>query len=194
MTSTPRRAGIAGTLRRTEDGKGAVRMEDLYDTDTEDLWSALTDPRRMARWIADVEGDLRPGGRIHARFTSGWDGPGRIDVCEAPHRLAVTMSPGTPGQTVIEVTLAPDRGRTRLIVEERGIPLAELPSHGAGWHAHVEDLAAHIHGGQAGDCTAVSASRLFHHCPAACLAVLLRFLPIEPGTNRPYLCQISQPA
>lgn len=151
MTTTPRVARIVGTLRRTEDGKGAVRMEDLYDTDIDDLWSALTDPRRLARWIAEVEGDLRVEGRIHARFTSGWDGPGRIDVCHAPHRLAVTMSPGTPDETVIEATLAPERDRTRLVVEERGIPLDELAYHGAGWQAHVEDLAAHIHGRQAGD-------------------------------------------
>jgi uncharacterized protein YndB with AHSA1/START domain len=151
MTSTHRDARIVGTLRRTDDGKGAVRMEDLYDTDIDDLWSALTDPRRLARWIAEVDGDLRLGGHIHARFTSAWDGPGRIDVCQAPHRLAVTMSPGTPDETVIDATLAAEHDKTRLIIEERGIPLDELAGHGAGWQAHVEDLTAHIHGRQAGD-------------------------------------------
>lgn len=151
MTSAPQGVRIVGTLRRTEDGKGAVRMEDVYDTDIDDLWAALTDPRRLARWIADVEGDLRLGGRIHARFTSAWEGPGRIDVCQAPHCLAVTMSPGTPEETVIEATLAAEHDKTRLVVEERGIPLDELAYHGAGWQAHVEDLATHIHGRQPGD-------------------------------------------
>src|SRR5487761_1101663 len=33
---------------RLDDGKGAARMEDIYDTDVEDLWSALTDPIRLA--------------------------------------------------------------------------------------------------------------------------------------------------
>lgn len=139
MTTTHR---IVGTLRRTEDGRGAVRMEDVYDTGVGDLWTALTDPRRLARWIAEVEGDLRPGGAIHARFTSSWDGPGRIDVCDAPHRLAVTMSPGEPDETVIEAVLAPEGDRTRLVVEERGLPVPALAAHGAGWQAHVEDLAA----------------------------------------------------
>jgi uncharacterized protein YndB with AHSA1/START domain len=126
-------------------------MEDLYDTDIEDLWSALTDPRRLTRWIADVEGDLRLGGQIHARFTSAWDGPGRIDVCQAPHRLVVTMSPGTRDETVIDATLTPEHRKTRLVIEERGIPLTELAYHGAGWQAHVEDLTAHIHGRQPSD-------------------------------------------
>ena len=30
--------------------------------------------------------------------------------------------------------------------EERGLPLAELAAHGAGWQAHVEDLAAYLEG------------------------------------------------
>jgi uncharacterized protein YndB with AHSA1/START domain len=151
MTSTPRSARIVGSLRRTEGGKGAVRIEDLYNTGIDDLWSALTDPRRLARWIADVEGDLRLGGQIHARFTSSWEGPGRIDVCQAPRHLAVTMSPGMADETVIEATLAPERDQTRLVIEERGLPLGELADHGAGWQAHVEDLTAHLHGQPAGD-------------------------------------------
>lgn len=143
MTSQTR---IVGTLRRLEDGRGAVRMEDLYDTGIEDLWSALTDPSRLARWVAEVEGDLRPGGLIHARFTSSWAGPGRIDVCEAPHRLVATMAPGTPEETVIEAVLVAEDDRTRLVVEERGLPFDELAAYGAGWQAHVEDLTAHLAG------------------------------------------------
>ena len=44
------------------DGKGIVRIEDRFDTKIDDLWSALTDPRRLARWIGEVKGGLRPGG------------------------------------------------------------------------------------------------------------------------------------
>ncbi len=151
MTSIPKPARIVGSLRRLEDGKGAVRMEDLYDADMDDLWSAVTDPPRLARWIAEVDGDCQLGGRIHARFTSGWDGPGRIDVCQAPHRLVVTMAPGTSEETVIEATLVAEEDRTRLVVEERGIPIDELADHGAGWQAHVEDLTAHLDGRAAAD-------------------------------------------
>ena len=149
MTSTRGDARIVGTVRRLEDGKGAVRMEVLYETDIEDLWSALTEPHRLARWVAEVDGDLRPGGQIHARFTSAWEGPGRIDTCQPPHRLAVTMAPDTDDQTVIEATLATEddgtRARTRLVIEERGLPIDALAYHGAGWQAHVEDLSAHLH-------------------------------------------------
>jgi uncharacterized protein YndB with AHSA1/START domain len=151
MTTTPAGARIVGTLHRTQDGKGAVRMEDVYDTDIDNLWSALTDPRRLARWVADVEGEFRLGGRIHARFTSSWDGPGRIDVCQAPSRLTVTLSPDEPDETVIDATLVAEQDKTRLVIEESGIPLNVLPGYGAGWQAHVEDLTAYVEGRETTD-------------------------------------------
>lgn len=141
---------IVGSLRAV-DGKAAVRMEDRFDTDADDLWSALTDPRRLARWIADVEGDLRLGGTFHARFTSSWEGPGRVDVCEPPRRLVLTMSPGQNDQTVIEAELTSVGEQTRLVVEERGLPLDQAAAYGAGWQVHIEDLAAHLAGKPATD-------------------------------------------
>jgi uncharacterized protein YndB with AHSA1/START domain len=142
MTTSETR--ILGTLRRLEGGKGAVRMEDVYDTDVDDLWSALTEPDRLVRWIATVDGDLRAGGHLHARFTSSWEGTVRVDVCDRPRHLAVTLAPGAEDQTVVEATLRPEDGKTRLVVEERGLLFEELAGHGAGWQSHVEDLALHI--------------------------------------------------
>ena len=133
-------------MLRTADGTGAVRMDDLYDTDVDDLWSALTEAPRLARWIAHVEGDLCLGGQFRASFTSGWKGTGRVAVCEPPRRLVVTMSPGQDDETVIEAELVVHGDRTRLVLEERGLPFDELPRHGAGWQAHIEDLSAHLSG------------------------------------------------
>src|SRR6202042_445735 len=50
---------ILGSLR-SADGKGVVRMEERVGTSVGDVWSALTDPSRLARWYGDVEGDLGP--------------------------------------------------------------------------------------------------------------------------------------
>ena len=138
--------GFVGSVAAIGDGRGAVRMEDVYDTSAEDLWSALTDPERLARWIAVVTGDLRVGGTFDARFTSGWEGPGRVEVCRRPQRLLLRMAPDTTEETEIEATLTPAGDRTRLVIEERGIPVDELAALGAGWQAHVEDLAAHLAG------------------------------------------------
>jgi uncharacterized protein YndB with AHSA1/START domain len=138
---------ILGSLR-SADGKGVIRVEDRFDTDIDDLWSALTDPRRLARWMGEVEGGLRLGGEFRARFfASGWEGTGRVEACAPPRRLLLlTMQPDQVDEHVIEVTLAADDDQTILVWEERGMPLDQLAAYGAGIQVHVEDLAAHLAG------------------------------------------------
>ena len=152
MTSNARGSGrILGSLR-SADGKGVVRMEDRFDTDIDDMWSALTDPRRLARWVGEVEGDLRLGGEFRFRFfASGSEGTGRVEACEPPRRLLLAMALGQPDEDVIEVTLAADGGQTILVWEERGMPLDLLAAYGAGVQVHVEDLAAYLAGRDRGD-------------------------------------------
>jgi uncharacterized protein YndB with AHSA1/START domain len=126
-------------------------VEDVFATDIDDLWSAVTDPDRLARWLVVVEGDLRVGGTVQMEFTSTWTGPGRIDVCERPHRLVVTQLPGTEEETVLEAVLTQEEDGCRLVIEERGVPLPMLAGYGAGWQAHLEDLLAHLVGRERGD-------------------------------------------
>jgi uncharacterized protein YndB with AHSA1/START domain len=137
---------IMGSLSAA-DGKGIVRMEDRFDTDMDDLWAALTDPGRLARWIGEVDGDLRLGGQYRYNFfASGSEGTGRVEACEPPRRLLLTMDLDQPDDDVIEATLAADGDQTFLVWEERGMPLDLLAAYGAGVQIHVEDLAAHIAG------------------------------------------------
>jgi len=138
---------IVGTLR-IADGKGVVRMEDRFDTDIDDLWSALTDPGRLARWLGEFEGDLRLGGEFRARFfASGWEGTGRVDACEPPrHLLVMTKHHRQEDEQVVEATLTADGDHTILILEQRGMPVNLLAAYGAGNQVHIEDLAAHIAG------------------------------------------------
>src|SRR5438067_923233 len=123
---------IIGSLR-SADGKGVVRMEDRFETDIGDLWSALTDPLRLARWYGEIEGDLRLGGEFRERlFASGWEGTGRVEACDAPHRLLLTTSQDDDEKHVIEATLTADGDQTILVVEERGMPVEQVAAYGAG--------------------------------------------------------------
>ena len=92
-------------MHALDETTGAVRVEDLYDTDIRDLWQACTTPDRLARWLAQVDGDLRVGGTVHLVFTSTWTGPARVDVCDAPHHLLLTTEPGTDDEGQIEAWL-----------------------------------------------------------------------------------------
>ena len=141
------RTRILGSLR-SADGSGIVRIEDRYDTDIDDLWSALSDPGRLARWYGQVEGDLRPGGEFRLHIESdGWDGTGRVEACEPPRRLLVTTRDADESyDEVIEATLTADGQQTILVIEARGMPLDKIAFYGAGWQIHAENLAAHLAG------------------------------------------------
>ena len=143
--TTVRTGTLLGWTREV-DGSGTVHVEDVYATDIEDLWAAVTEPDRLVRWLAEVSGDLRVGGTFAARFTSSWEGPGRVEVCDRPHRLLLTMQPETNEETQIEALLTTESEGTRLVVEERGFPPGVAPDHGAGWQAHLEDLSASLGG------------------------------------------------
>lgn len=148
MTSNaPAGRRILGRLG-TADGTGVVRVEDRFDTTIGDLWSALTEPARLARWLGEVEGDLRLGGEFRARFHDGWEGTARVEVCEPPRRLLVrTGHHRHPAEKqVIEAVLTADGDQAVLVWEERGMPLAHLAGYGAGIQIHVEDLAAYLAG------------------------------------------------
>ena len=147
MGTTGEGTRILGSLGSAA-GKGVVRMEDRVDATIDEVWSALTDRSRLAHWYGDIEGDMRLGGEYRAHLhASGWEGTGRVDACEPPRRLLLTVRDlDDPDEGVIEVTLAAGGGQTIVVWEERGMPVNLLAAYGAGIQVHVEDLAAHIAG------------------------------------------------
>jgi uncharacterized protein YndB with AHSA1/START domain len=153
--------GILGSLR-SSDGTGVVRLEGRYDTDIDDLWDALTDPARLARWYGEVDGDLRPDGQFRTYNASAdIESTGRVAACEPPRRLLVTSRETEesyrrgqgvpPHDKTIEATLTADGEHTLLVVEVRGMPLDKIASFGAGWQIHAENLAGYLAGRSAAD-------------------------------------------
>jgi uncharacterized protein YndB with AHSA1/START domain len=146
-SSAPDDPRILGTFG-VEHGVGIVRIEDRLDAAVDDVWSAITDPARLARWYGDVEGDLRLGGEFRAHVhMSGWHGTGRITECEPPHRLAtLSKEPEDPTEDLHTVTLTADGDQTIVVYENRSVPVDLLWAYGVGEQLHVEDLAGHLAG------------------------------------------------
>jgi uncharacterized protein YndB with AHSA1/START domain len=162
MTSNGRGGGrVLGSLR-SADGTGVVRIEDRYDTSIGDLWSALTDPGRLARWYGQVEGDLHLDGQFRLHVDDAdIDATGHVEACEPPRRLRVTTRETDesyrrgqgepPFDAVTEVTLSADGDQTILVIEVRGMPLDKIAFYGAGWQIHAENLATYLDGRERGD-------------------------------------------
>jgi uncharacterized protein YndB with AHSA1/START domain len=163
MTSDtgPRILGSLGIV----DGQGVVRVEDRVEAGVDEVWLALTEPGRLARWYGEVDGNLRPGGdvRIHVE-ASGWDGTGRVLACEPSRRLTVTTREteeswrrgvgAPPFDSHIEALVDADGDRSVVVLEVRGLPVDKLAAYGVGWQIHVEHLADYIAGRELRDAEA----------------------------------------
>ncbi len=138
---------ILGSLA-TADGFGVVRIAERLDADLDEVWSALTEPERLARWYGEIDGELRVGGVYRAHLlASGWEGTGHVEECKPPRRFVVgSKQQDEADEDSTEVRLTADGDRTALVVEQRGLPLDLLWAYGAGLQIHVEDLVAHIAG------------------------------------------------
>ncbi len=161
MSNAPGGGRILGRLR-SADGAGVVRIEDRYDADINDLWSALTDPVLLAGWYGQVEGDLRLGGQFRLRVEDAdSDATGRVEACEPPRQLLVRIretdesylrGKGVPPyDEALEVTLAAEDGQTMLVIEVRGMPLDAVAFYAAGWQIHAENLASYLAGRERAD-------------------------------------------
>ena len=146
---------ILGSLR-SADGAGIVRIEDRYDTDIDDLWSAITDPDRLARWFGEVDGELSLGGEFRVQIADAGERTGQVEACDAPQRLSVTTretdesyrrGQGVPPfDAAWDITLTADGDQTILVLNQPGLPLDQIAAYGAATQVHVEDLAAHLAG------------------------------------------------
>ncbi len=152
---------ILGALS-SADGRGVVLLQERLAASIDEVWSAITDPSRLARWHSQVAGDLRPGGEFRIFVEADdWEGTGRVVRCEPPQRLSVTSRESeeswrrgrgaAPFDSVLEVRLEADGDGTTIMVEVRGLPLEALAAYGAGWQIHVENLAGHLAGRDRGD-------------------------------------------
>lgn len=112
--------------------------EDVYATDIDDLWNAVTDAERLGRWMAVYRGDLSLGGEWTAQDGDGepWS-RGRVTSCDAPHSFTTTWQAEQEDPTDLVVRLAPSDGGTRLTLEHTGVTSI---FYGAGWQVYLEQL------------------------------------------------------
>lgn len=125
-----------------------VRLEFLrtYDDPVPDVWSAITDSERLARWFGSWTGDPTTG-EVLLTMVEAPDAaqPVRILECEPPHRLVVDL-PSPDGLWRMVVTLREEGAGTVLVVEHRAVETDQVGSVGPGWHYYLDRLGAVVAG------------------------------------------------
>lgn len=135
-----------GRLR--DDGDGArLEFERRYDEPIDEVWSALTEPDRTARWFGRWSGDPASG-RVELQMTAEAGAPTEtvvIVACDPPRRIEVDMA-GPDGTWRLAVELEAVEGGTVLRFAHRlGAP-DDPASVGPGWHFYLDRLGAVLSG------------------------------------------------
>jgi uncharacterized protein YndB with AHSA1/START domain len=135
-----------GQVLRDDEG---MRLEFVrtYTDPIEDVWSALTEPDRVARWFGVWTGDPTTG-TVDFVMTEEPDAdpqPVKILRCEAPTDLVVDM-PSPEGTWNLAVNLSADAGTTTLVFTQRLAEPYDASNIGPGWHYYLDRHAAVLAG------------------------------------------------
>lgn len=148
-----------GIVEKRPDGSTQVRFVRRLPHPIARVWAALTDPAELRRWWGDADLDLADGGRFALRwFNTDDDGnvatlDGAITKLDPPRSLeitadwAMTGSPDPGAPTTLTWELEPDGDHTVLHFTNT-VAAPAGPRTAAGWHLHLDALAAVLAGGE----------------------------------------------
>lgn len=135
-----------GTLQRVGN-RLQGRMERLLEQDPQAVWAMLTEPQKLAEWLAPGTIEPRAGGAAKLNFTdSGIVIDSKVSAFDPPRLLEYSWSgPGEP-ERPLRWELTPEDGGTRLALTVSIPDNEDIARTCAGWEAHLMMLHAALEG------------------------------------------------
>jgi uncharacterized protein YndB with AHSA1/START domain len=150
---TPKATG----RREHIDGTEFVVFTRTFRAPIDDVWAAVTESDRLARWIGTWEGDPGEGHVLFQMRFEGDEVPSEkftIDVCEPPRRLEITTTTPYDGENPetwhLRLTLSEEDGVTTLQFGQ-DVPRPDLATGvGPGWDYYLDRMVVAEGGGDPG--------------------------------------------
>jgi uncharacterized protein YndB with AHSA1/START domain len=125
----------------TRDGGHVLVLTREFSAPIEDVWAAVTESNRLARWIGRWQGDPASGAvQFDMSFEEGHPGEAmEIRRCEPPTTLHVTAHPGDD-VWLLDVDLTHSGGVTTLTLTQHSVAIEQAESVGPGWEYYLDRL------------------------------------------------------
>jgi uncharacterized protein YndB with AHSA1/START domain len=135
----------------TDDGRLVLIITREFRAPIEDVWAAVTEPERLARWIGTFTGDPASGQVMFTMHAEEGATPEVMEIreCDPPRVLKVTAHAGE-AHWQLELLLEEDDGVTVLTFAQPGIDPGGAESIGPGWEYYLDRLVAAETGGEVG--------------------------------------------
>jgi uncharacterized protein YndB with AHSA1/START domain len=132
----------------TEGGRKVLTITREFRAPIEDVWAAVTESERLARWIGTWTGDPTSGRVAWTMTAEGVTEPGDMDIreCDPPRVLRLTSHVGEE-EWQLDLLLEETDGVTVLTFEQPGIDPAAADSVGPGWEYYLDRLVTAESGG-----------------------------------------------
>ena len=102
------------------DDERAVEREITLPLPPDEAWQLVTEREHLERWLApDVDIEVRRGGHVRIVGDDGEERTGTVELVDAPNRLRFVWETADDDLTVVEITVSPDEGGSRIAITER---------------------------------------------------------------------------
>jgi aminocarboxymuconate-semialdehyde decarboxylase len=137
-----------GTVVQGADDARRLEFRRRYQVPIQEVWSAVTESDRLARWLGSYEGVGAAGGSVTLTMTAAEDAGGEpatvhILECEPPLRLVVDVEENERTWR-IRMTLSETSGTTTLLFAQTMPSDMDPADVGPGWHWYLDRLAASL--------------------------------------------------
>jgi len=138
-----------------------IEREVVIAAAPERVWEIITQAQHVGEWFGDsAEIDLRPGGTMVLRWDKHGTQYATIERIEPPRYFSYRWNPAVAGETpgadestLVEFTLTPHEGQTRLRVVETGFGrlkvtetkrAEQFENNSEGWAIQLRDLREYV--------------------------------------------------
>ncbi|WP_051515852.1 SRPBCC family protein [Candidatus Blastococcus massiliensis] len=138
-----------GVVTRLDDGRQRLEFRRSWPDPIEDVWAALTEPDRLARWIGTYEGERAVGATGTFTMTHEEEPAGEqmtIVACEPPRRLVVQWVQEDTDAWRVDLDLATEDGRTVLRFVQVFGAEADVTDFAMGWHWYLDKFGSEVAG------------------------------------------------